>query len=80
VVIEQSHRRSPSYVEDFAIEPQRKMARSRDARWSGYFFTDPKYTPWRIKTAMAFTDRKKALDFEAYLKSASGRAFAKKRL
>jgi hypothetical protein len=29
---------------------------------------------------MAFTDRKKALDFEAYLKSASGRAFAKKRL
>ena len=39
-----------------------------------------KYKPWRIKTAIAFSDRKKALDFEAYLKSASGRAFAKKRL
>lgn len=39
-----------------------------------------KYKPWRIKTAIAFTDRKKALDFEAYLKSPSGRAFAKKRL
>lgn len=39
-----------------------------------------KYRPWRIKTAVAFTDRQRALDFEAYLKSPSGRAFAKKRL
>jgi len=39
-----------------------------------------KYKPWRIKTAIAFTDRQGALDFEAYLKSPSGRAFAKKRL
>ena len=36
--------------------------------------------PWRIKTAIAFTDRQKALDFESYLKTQSGRAFAKKRL
>ena len=39
-----------------------------------------KYKPWRIKTAIAFTDRQKALDFEIYLKTQSGRAFAKKRL
>jgi len=39
-----------------------------------------RYKPWRIKTAVAFTDRQKALDFEAYLKSPSGRAFSKKRL
>jgi predicted GIY-YIG superfamily endonuclease len=39
-----------------------------------------KYRPWRIKTAIAFDDQKKALDFEKYLKSPSGRAFAKKRL
>jgi predicted GIY-YIG superfamily endonuclease len=39
-----------------------------------------KYMPWRIKTAIAFTDRHKALDFERYLKTKSGRAFAKKRL
>ncbi|HEY1172611.1 MAG TPA: GIY-YIG nuclease family protein [Verrucomicrobiae bacterium] len=38
------------------------------------------YRPWRIKTAVAFTERKKALDFERYLKTGSGRAFAKKRL
>jgi putative endonuclease len=39
-----------------------------------------KLKPLRIKTAVAFTDQKKALDFETYLKSPSGRSFAKKRL
>ena len=39
-----------------------------------------KFRPWRIKTAVAFTDRQRAAEFERYLKSASGRAFAKKRL
>ena len=39
-----------------------------------------KYRPWRIKTAVAFADRKQALAFECYLKTPSGRAFAKKRL
>jgi predicted GIY-YIG superfamily endonuclease len=39
-----------------------------------------KHRPWRIKTALAFRDRDRAAAFERYLKSASGRAFAKKRL
>ena len=39
-----------------------------------------KYTPWKSKTAIAFTEKQKALDFERYLKTSSGRAFAKKRL
>jgi putative endonuclease len=39
-----------------------------------------KYRPRRIKTAVAFTDRDQALASERYLKSPSGRAFAKKRL
>ena len=39
-----------------------------------------KHRPWRIKTSVAFTDREKALQFEKYLKSPSGRAFAKKSL
>jgi predicted GIY-YIG superfamily endonuclease len=39
-----------------------------------------KYVPWDLKTYVAFTDDKQALAFEKYLKSASGRAFAKKRL
>jgi predicted GIY-YIG superfamily endonuclease len=40
------------------------------AAWSG----------WKIKTAIAFRDRQRAAIFEKYLKSASGRAFAKKHL
>ena len=39
-----------------------------------------KYAPWTLKTYVAFHDEKQAFAFEKYLKSASGRAFAKKRL
>jgi len=39
-----------------------------------------KYLPWRVKTYVAFSDEKQAFNFEKYLKSPSGRAFAKKRL
>jgi predicted GIY-YIG superfamily endonuclease len=39
-----------------------------------------KFVPWAIQTYTAITDEKKAVAFEKYLKSASGRAFAKKRL
>jgi len=39
-----------------------------------------KYKPWRLKTYVAFSDEKQGFAFERYLKSASGRAFAKKRL
>ena len=39
-----------------------------------------KYAPWKVKTYIAFTDERQAFAFEKYLKSASGRAFAKKRL
>jgi putative endonuclease len=39
-----------------------------------------KYGPWRIKTYVAFSDERRAFAFEKYLKSGSGRAFAKKHL
>jgi putative endonuclease len=39
-----------------------------------------KFRPWRIKSAHSFRDRDRAARFEVYLKSASGRAFAKKHL
>jgi len=47
---------------------------------AGQVFHTAKFRPWRIKTAIAFTERPRAAEFERYLKSASGRAFAKKRL
>ena len=39
-----------------------------------------KFRPWKMIYYCAFTDKKKALDFEKYLKSASGIAFMRKRL
>lgn len=39
-----------------------------------------KFRPWRLVTFIAFSSRRQAADFEQYLKSGSGHAFAKKRL
>lgn len=39
-----------------------------------------KHLPWSVETYLAFSDRKQALNFERYLKTASGIAFANKRL
>jgi putative endonuclease len=39
-----------------------------------------KYKPWRFVTYIGFSDETKAVAFERYMKSSSGRAFAKKRL
>ena len=39
-----------------------------------------KFRPWQVVCHSAFPEKQKALDFEKYLKSHSGRAFAKKRL
>jgi putative endonuclease len=39
-----------------------------------------KSTHWELVWYCAFRDKYKALEFEKYLKSHSGRAFAKKRL
>jgi predicted GIY-YIG superfamily endonuclease len=38
-----------------------------------------KFTPWRLKTYLAFSDQKRAASFESYLKSGSGHAFARRR-
>ncbi|MGH6734514.1 MAG: GIY-YIG nuclease family protein [Methyloceanibacter sp.] len=37
-----------------------------------------KYLPWKLVTYVAFSDGVKAWRFERYLKSGSGRSFAKK--
>ena len=39
-----------------------------------------KYKPWQLVTYLAFKERQTAIDFEKYLKSHSGIAFARKRL
>jgi predicted GIY-YIG superfamily endonuclease len=39
-----------------------------------------RYRPWPVNTYLAFSDESRAIAFEKYLKSPSGRAFARKRL
>ena len=39
-----------------------------------------KYIPWKVEMYLAFDDQNKAIEFEKYLKSHSGRAFRDKRL
>ncbi|HTT98167.1 MAG TPA: GIY-YIG nuclease family protein [Rhizomicrobium sp.] len=39
-----------------------------------------KFKPWRLTTYVAFSDPGRAVEFERYMKTHSGRAFAKKRL
>lgn len=39
-----------------------------------------KFKPWKMIYYCAFDDKKKSLDFEKYLKTASGIAFRNKRL
>jgi predicted GIY-YIG superfamily endonuclease len=36
------------------------------------------YKPWYLEVCVTFKEKEKAIAFEKYLKSSSGRAFAKK--
>ncbi len=47
---------------------------------SGAVPSTPPYRPWTYRTYIAVADRERALGFERYLKSHSGRAFLGKRL
>ena len=37
-----------------------------------------KYCPWKLVMSLCFEDDRRAIEFERYLKSGSGQAFAKK--
>ena len=76
VYILQSENNTRHFYTGFTEDLQERLK----AHNSGCVPHTSKYRPWRIKTAIAFTDREQALEFERYLKSSSGRAFAKKRL
>jgi len=47
---------------------------------SGHSRHTMKFKPWRLVNYIAFADKQSAEKFEAYLKSGSGRAFARKHL
>src|SRR5207237_10444433 len=55
----------------------RKRLRTHNA---GRVLHTAKWRPWRLKAYVAISSRLRAAAFEHYLKSASGRTFARKRL
>ena len=56
------------------------MKRRMSEHNSGDSLHTAKFLPWKLVWYAAFPDKMTALEFEKYLKSHSGRAFAKKRL
>jgi putative endonuclease len=72
--------RSVSFPEQEYIGATADLKRRLQEHNAGKSAHTAKYTPWTLVWYCAFPDKHKALAFEKYLKSHSGRAFAKKRL
>jgi putative endonuclease len=76
-----------AYIIQSLLEPDRyykgitdDIDRRLEEHNSGKSVHTNKFKPWKIKTCIAFSDHKKAEEFEAFLKTGNGRAFIKKRL
>ncbi len=76
VYILQSQDNSDRYCVGSTTDIEERLARHN----AGEVPHTAKYKPWRVNTYLCFTDNDRAIAFEKYLKSGSGRAFAKKRL
>ena len=62
------------YYVGLTTDPQRRL----DEHNSGKSIHTNKHKPWHLSVCIGFADQDKARRFEQYLKSGSGRAFAKK--
>jgi predicted GIY-YIG superfamily endonuclease len=60
----------------FTLELRNRFA----AHNNGRSVHTAKYKPWKLVAYFAFDDERRAREFEHYLKSGSGKAFANKRL
>lgn len=76
VYILQSMQREERFYVGVASDVDRRLQEHNASACS----STKKNGPWRVKTFIGFDDRRRAFAFEKYLKSGSGRAFAKRRL
>ena len=74
VYILKSEKFTETYYTGFTTKLEERLSKHNN----GEVPHTSKYKPWFVKNFIAFTDKDKALAFEKYLKSHSGRAFAKK--
>ncbi|MBU1925928.1 MAG: GIY-YIG nuclease family protein [Candidatus Omnitrophica bacterium] len=56
---------------------ERRLKQHNNTSSSHYTY---KYAPWGLETYVAFRNKRLAKEFEAYLKTHSGRAFLRRRL
>ena len=71
---------SESSPDHYYVGFTENLARRLNEHNDGKLPNTARFRPWHIKSAHAFREKGRALAFEKYLKSGSGRAFAKKRL
>ena len=69
---------SDTYPERYYVGVTIDLKRRMNDHNTGQSSHTKKFTPWTLVGYLAFSDLEKADRFEAYLKTGSGRAFAKK--
>lgn len=74
VYILQSEAAPERYYAGLSDDPVRRLSEHN----SGKSIHTNKHRPWILTVSIGFTDPARAVTFENYLKSGSGRAFAKK--
>ena len=74
VYLLQSQLDSSKFYVGISNDPGRRL----DEHNSGQSIYTNKFRPWNLTVSIAFDDPSKATAFERYLKSGSGRAFAKR--
>ena len=70
--------RTVSHPEHYYVGVTENLAERLRAHNAGRVPHTSKFAPWQIETAVPFRHKEKAFAFERYLKTHSGRAFAKK--
>lgn len=71
--------RSISFPKETYIGLTKDLNRRIDQHNKGTTPHTAKFTPWKLVAMVGFEDLKSAIEFERYMKSGSGHAFAKKR-
>jgi putative endonuclease len=72
--------RSIAIPEDTYVGYTTDISNRLNVHNTGGSFHTAKSKPWQLITYCCFSSKEKALDFERYLKTHSGRAFSSKRL
>jgi len=78
VYILQSLKFPDKYYTGCTQNPEERLKQHNAGKLSSRSHQTSLYRPWRLVVQIGFQDKDKAFAFEKYLKSGSGRAFAKK--